>query len=149
MNCSQVCLGTSVLLSAYGASSYTWLPINDNNASVIFTPTAVTVFTLIGTSGTCSGSKTIQVTYCAGAGETMDSQEEFKAYPNPFRDEISIRCTEGVVKIVNLNGQVLYHEKVVDEIKLSTGEFSPGLYFIIFSNSDSVTRKVIKLIKHN
>lgn len=149
VNCSQVCLGTSVLLSAYGANTYTWLPINDFNSSVIFTPTAATTFTLIGKSGTCSGTRTIAVTYCAGLGDDQLIEElELVVYPNPFKEELRIRGTSGNIRIVNLFGQLMREEKLEDELLINSEEFSAGLYFVIYTKPDHPGKKVLKVIKN-
>lgn len=149
VNCSQVCLGTSVLLSAYGANSYTWLPINDNNASVIFTPTAATTFTLLGKSGTCSGSRTIAVTYCASVDEGLTPEElELLVYPNPFKEEFSIQGKAGNIRIFNLFGQLVHEEELEDELHINSSEFSSGLYFIIYTRPMHPGKKVLKVIKN-
>jgi len=149
VNCSQVCLGSSVLLSAYGANSYTWYPIMDFNASVIVTPTAAVVYTLAGVSGTCSGSRTIQVTYCAGFGEELGQEENnISVYPNPFSDELSISGAEGHLRICNLFGQVVYEESIDGKVQVSTATLSPGIYFVIVTRPESTQRKVIKVIKN-
>ncbi|MBL7901377.1 MAG: T9SS type A sorting domain-containing protein [Bacteroidia bacterium] len=148
VNCSQVCLGSSVLLSAYGASSYTWYPILDFNASVILTPTASMVYTLAGVSGTCSGSRTIQVTYCAGFDQELSQEDNIRVYPNPFNDELSVSGAEGHLRICNLFGQVVYEERLEGETKISTYSLNPGIYFVILTRPESTQRKVIKVIKN-
>ncbi len=148
VNCSQVCLGTSVLLSAYGASSYTWYPILDFNSSVILTPTASMVYTLAGVSGTCSGSRTIQVTYCAGFEQELSQEDNIRVYPNPFKDELTITGAEGQLRICNVFGQVVYEERLEGETQVHTSELNPGLYFVILTRPGTTQRKVIKVIKN-
>lgn len=149
VNCSQVCLGSSLLLSAYGASSYTWLPINDFNASVIVTPTAATVYTLIGTSGTCKGTRTIQVTYCAGVeDEQLSINENVLAYPNPFTDELNISGAEGHLRITNLFGQILHEETIDGNSKINVSEYSAGIYFVIVTHEGKMQRRVIRVVKN-
>ncbi|MDO9000364.1 MAG: T9SS type A sorting domain-containing protein [Bacteroidota bacterium] len=57
---ASVCSGQSVALTGSGATTYTW-STGSNATSIIVTPTAVTVYTLNGTSGGCNGTKTVQV----------------------------------------------------------------------------------------
>ena len=59
------CTGDSTVLTAHGAASYTWSPSttlsHTNTASVTATPTAVTIYTVSGTTGSCSSTNTISV----------------------------------------------------------------------------------------
>lgn len=48
------CLGSTATLSAYGATSYTWLPGSITGSLNVVTPTASTCYTLIGSNGGCA-----------------------------------------------------------------------------------------------
>ncbi|MCC6370952.1 MAG: gliding motility-associated C-terminal domain-containing protein [Bacteroidia bacterium] len=57
-----VCVGDSVTLSASGASTYTWLPINAIATSTVVFPTTNSTYTVIGQDANgCLGSDTISV----------------------------------------------------------------------------------------
>lgn len=63
-NPSVVCPGTSALLTASGANTYTWAaPINSNLNPVTVYPTSTTVYTVSGTAttNTCVSSATVAV----------------------------------------------------------------------------------------
>ena len=81
-----VCAGTSVTLTAGGATTYTWNPGGLTGATVVTTPTANTTYTVIGSNGTCTNSANVSVTVsttptltavanptsiCSGAGTTV------------------------------------------------------------------------------
>ncbi len=51
----QACAGSPLILSATGASSYTWNPGNTTGASINITPTASTNYTVNGTLAGCPG----------------------------------------------------------------------------------------------
>lgn len=55
---TTVCMGNSATLTANGATSYTW-NTTDNTTSIVVTPTAYTVYSVNGTNGLCSTTKTI------------------------------------------------------------------------------------------
>ncbi len=61
-----ICKGTSVGISANGATSYTWSPAAGLNTttgtSVIATPDTTTTYTVTGTTNGCNGTGTITVT---------------------------------------------------------------------------------------
>jgi hypothetical protein len=56
-----ICSGQSLLLTAGGASTYTW-NTSANGTTIAPTPTANTTYSVIGTSGTCSNSALFSVT---------------------------------------------------------------------------------------
>lgn len=60
-----ICAGTPTTLTVSGATDYTWSPGTDLSAttgsSVTASPTGTTVYTVIGTVGSCSGTATITV----------------------------------------------------------------------------------------
>lgn len=58
---SMLCKGDSVELSVSGALTYTWLPAGLNTASITVSPTAATVYTVIGEDATCPGLDTVSV----------------------------------------------------------------------------------------
>ena len=60
-NSTSICNGNTATLTASGASSYTWLPMNSSGSSVYVSPTTNTTYTIIGLSGACTGSTTVNV----------------------------------------------------------------------------------------
>lgn len=59
---SSICTGNSVTLSATGASTYNWMPGNQNGASVTVTPPSTTTYTVTGTAANgCTGTQTISI----------------------------------------------------------------------------------------
>ena len=64
-NTSTICVGSSVTLSASGATNYTWSPSNSlssaNGISVVASPTTNTTYTIVGATGTCTGSTTANI----------------------------------------------------------------------------------------
>lgn len=67
---SSVCAGSTVSLTASGATSYTWSPAATLNtttgASVTATPVTATTYTVLGSTGTCTGSATAIINMAAG-----------------------------------------------------------------------------------
>ncbi len=57
-NPSPICAGNSIILSAAGATTYTWIPGGATGAVQTFTPLGTTNYTVTGSNGTCSGIKT-------------------------------------------------------------------------------------------
>ena len=59
---NSICAGASVTLSASGATTYTWNPGAITTASTVVTPTATTIYTITGNSGSCSNTQTVSLT---------------------------------------------------------------------------------------
>ena len=60
---TQVCNGSTTTLNGGGASTYNWMPINQNGSSVPVTITATTAYTVTGTaSNGCTNTATINIT---------------------------------------------------------------------------------------
>jgi gliding motility-associated-like protein len=76
-NTSTVCPGTPVILTASGATNYTWSPSatlsSANGATVTANPLAGTTYTVLGASGTCTGSATANISMSAGLTLTLTS----------------------------------------------------------------------------
>jgi gliding motility-associated-like protein len=89
-NNTSICAGSSTTLTVSGATNYTWSPSGTlssaNGTSVTASPTINTVYTIIGATGTCTGSATASITInpslsltvtpnnsiiCAGSSETL------------------------------------------------------------------------------
>lgn len=62
-NSNNVCPNVPLPINATGANSYTWYPMGINGSSISITPSATTVFTLIGATNGCTTSitKTVNV----------------------------------------------------------------------------------------
>ncbi|MEO6882593.1 MAG: gliding motility-associated C-terminal domain-containing protein [Bacteroidia bacterium] len=62
----SICLGDSTLLTASGASTYSWSPATGLSSSTVSNPTAkpisTTTYTVTGTSGICTASASVVVT---------------------------------------------------------------------------------------
>jgi hypothetical protein len=57
-----ICAGKTTTLTANGATTYTWNPGALAGATVAVTPTATTIYTVIGSNGSCTNTKTVSVT---------------------------------------------------------------------------------------
>lgn len=56
-----ICSGNSATLNASGANSYTWSN-GSNNSAIVVNPSSTTSYSVIGSSGTCTGSTTQAIT---------------------------------------------------------------------------------------
>lgn len=66
-----ICSGNAVNVLASGAISYTWLPVNFIGSSVSLSPLSTTIYTVIGSNGTCSNSKQFTVNVVPSPSPTI------------------------------------------------------------------------------
>ncbi|MBP7809996.1 MAG: T9SS type A sorting domain-containing protein [Bacteroidia bacterium] len=57
---TSICLGGSTTITANGASTYTW-NTGPTSSSIAVSPSITTTYTVNGTSGSCTGSRTISI----------------------------------------------------------------------------------------
>jgi PKD repeat protein len=78
VNSSSICSGSPTTLTASGATTYTWSPGTGLSAtsgsSVTANPGSTTVYTITGTTGSCSGTGTSTVTVVASLTVVVNSQ---------------------------------------------------------------------------
>lgn len=76
-NQSIICSGGSTGITATGANSFQWLPVNTLNASVgnyvVASPNANTTYTINGFNGICTGTGTIQIKTVDRPNMTLDA----------------------------------------------------------------------------
>lgn len=71
---STICAGTTVTLTATGASTYTWNPGGLTGASIVVSPVSTTVYTVIGTSSVgCTATNTTGITVNPNPTVTVSS----------------------------------------------------------------------------
>lgn len=59
---TAICVGGTSTLTASGASTYTWQPMNVSGNPIVVTPTVTSIFTVTGTNTLgCTASRTVQV----------------------------------------------------------------------------------------
>jgi len=58
---TTICAGQTAILTASGATNYAWLPGSQTTTPIVVTPTVTTTYTVNGSNGTCSTSKTITI----------------------------------------------------------------------------------------
>ncbi len=80
---SILCSGGSSTLTATGAISYTWLPVAVTGGTIVVTPTVNTTYTVIGATGQCSSTRTVQVNVGTTPTLTAAASPTLKCGPNP------------------------------------------------------------------
>jgi hypothetical protein len=153
-NTPTICQGgsTGVNLFANGASTYSW-NTGATTGSITVTPSATTVYTVMGTSTLtgCSDTKTISVTVviCTGIAGNAGQINNLLLYPNPTSGEFTIELANGLNKTYEINdasGRLLMSgSSDNDRMAVNLNEYAKGVYYVKVKCENVV--KVIRLIK--
>jgi len=145
---SLLCSGSSATLTAGGANNYTWIPGGTGSTTVV-SPTITTTYSLAGTNGTCTSysSFTQSVVICSGLNQLSLLEKNISIFPNPFRDELTIKVfSKTEIKIFNSLGQAVLQKTINSEEVLNTEFLSKGVYYLSYFSDGN--RKVAKVIKN-
>lgn len=145
-----ICEGTSAVLTATGATTYSWSS-GQSSAQVTVSPAANTVYTVTGNNQSCASTATIMqnVTVCTSI-QDASLEHALSVYPNPFRSELNLKNSsdsELSIRISDALGKTVYSGvlKGNSSGNITTSELGNGIYILQLSNgSQSHTRKLVK-----
>jgi Glycine rich protein/Secretion system C-terminal sorting domain/HYR domain len=153
---SLICVGQSVILTASGATTYTWSNTNITN-SITVSPTITTVYTATGSVGNCTNTATYtqSVSACVGIDNINAISTGVFIYPNPTDGIINIDFNntnssgKKTVQVLNTLGETVLSLTVIEDkktISLNLYGLATGLYFIniIENNGIIKTQKIMK-----
>lgn len=150
---SLICVGQSVTLTVSGATSYTWSNGSISN-SIVVSPSASTVYTVIGENPNCSNTNSISiqqgVSNCTEIQESVLEQLSVNIFPNPFNGEMNITNSNDTTceyYILSITGSVLLKGEVTSHrsLQIDTSNLNSGIYFVkLVSGENSISKKVIK-----
>jgi hypothetical protein len=149
----SICRGEAILLTANGANTYSWSPGGALTVTISVTPTATTVYNVVGTNTTtgCQASQncTITVSLCTGINQQSAGTDEIVVMPNPSSGEFTVKWSNGLnknVQVFDMMGRnVLQIKSDEDNIFVDITSFAAGIYYVkVQSETGS---KVIKIIK--
>jgi hypothetical protein len=150
---NTICSGSSVTLTASGATNYTFNPGGGVSNPAVVTPTGTTTYTVLGTTFGCSGNSVITVTVlnCATGLSSNNGNPIYRIYPNPTSGNVMIEFGSiftGKVSVFNALGQVLLTKELnnAEVLPLNMSEYAKGIYTIRFSGGNS-SETFIKVLK--
>ncbi len=159
---SSICTGQTSTLNATGAGSYSWSPATNLSSSVgssvVASPSSSIVYTVVGTTGSCSGSSiySLTVNTCTGI-EDLTSGNFISIYPNPFSDVLYVTLnlnldTQIELVLFDVLGKEITHHTFKESagvynktIQIDGFNISSGVYWIkIKFNDQEINKKLIK-----
>jgi len=147
---NTICVGETTTLTAFGASSYTWLPSATISPTFITTPNATTIYTLNSAlSEDCVSSSSVIVTLdkCISLKEVSEFNDYLIVFPNPsntglFETTLKTDCE---IEVFDLLGQLILKTKLLFDNPIDLRLKENGIYYLnIFYNNH---KKVYKLVK--
>jgi len=149
-----MCVGENIVLTASGATVYTWSPATGlstvTGAVTTATPTVTTQYTVTGTNANgCVNTANFTVTFttCLGIDEN-DAAAAFVLYPNPTSGLVTIDWNgsdvSSTVRLMDYSGRLL------EEITLQNNAFSldaypAGTYLVqVVTNGHGSVKRVTK-----
>ena len=157
---TSICSGESAILSATDTPLYWYLDfqwITDQGIAigeqVTVSPNVSTTYTLVGADVEDNGCPNklvlnLIVNACTGLNKT-GSNNQIKAYPNPFSEELTIELntkTNRVISLYDLTGRIVLNIPTKnDQFKINTTGLPKGFYLIKIEMDG--TSKMIKVVK--
>ena len=137
---SLICTGNNATLSAMGANNYNWNPGNISGTQVVVSPSASTIYTVVGTdANNCVNTKTLSlaVSLCTGISEIEKNYNSVSIYPNPNKGEFTLNVPEpGSYLIINAIGQIVQNIEAAElSQNIRLNDFESGIYYLIGRNS--------------
>lgn len=140
-NQTTICPGGQVILSASGASTYTWtintFVFSNSNAAMV-SPTVNTLYVLTGSNAAgCVGSSsvTIQVSKCQGISQNNSENAWLSVFPNPAMNRIHLLCdncpsAKFNVTLTSADGSLIgIYELNTDAQEIDISHLPAGLYY--------------------
>jgi hypothetical protein len=158
---TNVCVNDSIVLSASGASTYTWLPNTKTGATLSFTatlstPSAYTVNARDINGCTATQTLSLLVSDCTGLENRKMENELFTVFPIPASNRVTIKnraesTTDVQLELEDANGktvlkQTAHFKKDKSELPLNISSIANGIYILKLKTEKGSTyfMKVVK-----
>lgn len=145
-----LCKGEKLVLTASGASTYSWVTPSAANASVEVTLQNSLSYFVTGTNAegcTHTKSYSVNVSSCTGIDGGSRETKLLKIYPNPSKGELTISAEKDLdLKIINSLGQTvkLFSLSNDNHHSLSVNDLDEGVYFVVTLNgTEQITHKIV------
>ncbi len=152
----KICAGESVVLTATGGSTFSWISNTSSSvlagSNVTVSPTSPTNYTVTGTDiNGCSNVATVaqNVESCIGIAENTFGAD-FNLYPNPSNGEVTLETAvymEGAsLQVLDVTGKIVFQTTITKPKEVvDLKSVSNGIYFVKLQSQ--TTLSMVKLVK--
>lgn len=147
---NTICVGESAVLTATGATNYTFNP-GGPSASIAISPGTTTTYTVTGRDANgCTDVTTFQqeVNACTSLNDVgAKKASSLLIFPNPAQNFVQLELPgPGRIVITSMTGQNVYHEEcIAGQAHLDIKQLQKGIYLVRFESSEGVrTGKLVK-----
>jgi type IX secretion system substrate protein len=152
-----VCSGTSVILTATGANTYTWSTSATTN-SISVSPTSTITYTVTGidtTSGcinnTSTATQTIYIENCtAGINQLSVNNNQLNIYPNPNNGSFIIEpnsIKKQTLQVYDVNGKLVLSQTINGKTTIDADTLNEGVYNLSIISNGGVINKRLVIVK--
>jgi len=137
----SVCIGDSTLLTANGATTYTWSTNAVTTNTVYAKPASTSSFSVTGVNGGCIAIDSVIITVnSCGTDISQLSNDHILIYPNPVNDLLYIKTNENIsIEIYNSLGKKITQQETGNiETQIDLINFSPGIYFLKMTDQSGI-----------
>lgn len=140
-----VCIGTTLNLTASGATTYSWSTAATGSVIVI-SPSVTTTYTVTGyDSNGCSQTTqlTQSVSLCTGISGITDSENLVAVVPNPNSGQFILQSEmEGSsFYLVDCFGRIIFQQELMSKETGINLQLSGGIYYYYFKNKEQLMKK--------
>lgn len=147
-----ICVGQAAVLTATGASTYSWNTGPTTN-TIVVSPTVTTNYTVTGTDANgCSADLVFSqaVSPCTGISVLNSSNSSILVYPNPGSGLFYVKSTEyanSEIEVYNSIGQLILKQDLSSEVtSLNLTTYASGIYTLRVKTNNS-SLQLFKLVK--
>jgi hypothetical protein len=140
-----MCRNELNVISATGASLYTWIGLGTGYSVDITSPNTTTVltYTVVGTDqNKCTGSASVSVKVNACTGIDEISEAGFVVFPNPSAGRFTVRGgpgNSGTLMITYVTGAIVATAEWNGvECTFETSDLPRGVYYLLFTSGNTV-----------
>lgn len=144
---SLICAGQSVVLTASGATSYSWSS-GATTATIAVSPSGSASYSVTGTTNNCSAEASVSqsVAACVGIGEnSREAEKLFRVLPNPNSGEFVLESDikqAAELEIYSATGQLVYKaEARSGNNYLHLKHLANGVYYISILQKGELLQK--------
>lgn len=142
---SLICIGNNAVLTASGATTYSW-STGSNGPNIPVSPITNTTYSLVAANDNCTSTAafTQSVVMCLGIVRSLADNASVEIYPNPTTGLLNIKLSDLITKkiqadFINLIGETIRQFSFSGaDFSIDLDQLSPGIYFMKLTDENGM-----------